>query len=373
MGQPVLSPTEFVAITNQVLETAWPSVIIEGELSGLRVSKNRWVYFSLKDEQSSVDFFGSIFDLPGPLEDGLMVRVVGNPRLHHKFGFTVNVRSIIPVGEGALKKAALLLQKKLQAEGLFAPERKRVLPSYPQTIGLLTANKSAAFADFIKVVNSRWAGLQIILADVYVQGEKAPSSIVSAINAFNTTADLPDVLVITRGGGGLDDLAAFNDERVVRAVAASRAPTLVAIGHEVDLCLAELAADVRASTPSNAAEILVPDKRHELSRLKDLSSDIVGILQLAQTGQTEQVNHARQFILGTLEQILEKKRLKLEGYRSLLKALSPQAVLSRGYAILTKNGRAVISVTGLKAGDQVAAQLADGTIQTEVISVDQNA
>src|SRR5581483_12363015 len=152
----IFTPADFIAALNQTLEFAYPSVVIEGELSNFRVSKNRWVYFDLKDELASVPLFGTVYSLPGPLEDGLTIRVVGMPRMHPRFGFSVNFQSILPVGEGSLKKAADLLLQKLSAEGLFEPERKRPLPQIPETIGLVTAAGSAAAADFEKILNERW-------------------------------------------------------------------------------------------------------------------------------------------------------------------------------------------------------------------------
>jgi exodeoxyribonuclease VII large subunit len=214
----IFSPAEFVAVLNQTLEYAYPLVAIEGEISSFKVSKNRWVYFDLKDEEASVRFFGTVYSLPGPLEDGMTVRVIGSPRLHARFGFSVNFQSILPVGQGELKKAADLLFKKLEAEGLFAPERKRLLPYLPKKIALITASDSAAAADFSKILNERWGGVEILLADVYVQGEQAPMQIVQAVEHLNQLSEVPEVLVITRGGGSAEDLSAFNDERVVRAV-----------------------------------------------------------------------------------------------------------------------------------------------------------
>src|SRR6266404_7384243 len=185
MDDIILSPSDFVSLLNQTLEVAYPSVTIEGELSNFRVSKNRWLYFDLHDEQASVKFFGTVYNLPGPLEDGLKIRVVGSPRMHPRFGFSVNVSSISPVGEGSIKKAAQLLQAKLTAEGLFDSARKRLLPATPETIGLITAGNSAAYADFIKILNERWGGVEVQLADVYVQGAQAPAQIVQAIEYFN--------------------------------------------------------------------------------------------------------------------------------------------------------------------------------------------
>ena len=335
MNDTPLSPSEFVAIFNQTLETAWPVVVIEGELSDFRISKNKWVYFDLKDEQASVHFFGSVYNLPGPLEDGLTVRVIGAPRLHPRFGFTVNVQFMVPIGAGSLRKAFELLRRKLEAEGLFAPERKRPLPPIPETVGLITAGASAAYSDFVKVLSERWGGLEVQLIDVYVQGDQAPAQLSAAVDFFNRLAKPPEVLVITRGGGSLDDLAAFNDERVVRAVAASRTPTLVAIGHEVDISLAELAADVRASTPSNAAALLMPDKKHELSLLKQIKKDISGRLLTVHDELVTAVGDQFTKVQDAAKGLLDNEQNRLAALRQLADLLNPRAALDRGYAILS--------------------------------------
>ncbi|HSC38637.1 MAG TPA: exodeoxyribonuclease VII large subunit, partial [Chitinophagaceae bacterium] len=262
-----VSVSEFVALLNQTLEYAYPSIVVQGELANFKVSKNRWAYFDLRDETASVRFFGTVYQLPGPLEDGMVLAVKGTPKLHPLYGFSVTVQSMEPTGEGSIKKAAALLEAKLKAEGLFESSRKRSLPFPPKSIGLITSAESAAYRDFIKVITARWGGLEINLIDVQVQGEPAPAQIVAAITQLNQMASPPDVLVITRGGGSAEDLQAFSTEQVTRAVAASRIPTVVAIGHEVDVSLAELAADQRASTPSNAAELLVPSRRAVLKQL----------------------------------------------------------------------------------------------------------
>jgi len=362
----VFGVTDFVAVFNQTLEKTYPNINIVGELANFRVSKNRWVYFDLKDELSSVKFFGSVYNLSGPLEDGMLLQVHGQPRLHPLFGFSINIMSIQPVGEGSLKKAAQLLEAKLRAEGLFEPERKRTIPYPPQNIGLITSVQSAAYADFIKILNERWSGVTIELADVQVQGEPAPNQIVAAIKHFNQEPKLADVLVLTRGGGAAEDLAAFNNEQVTRAVAASRIPTLVAIGHEVDISLAELAADQRASTPSNAAQLLVPDKRHEHERMKvagqSLSQYLNSFIKEGQNQLANQTLRLNQIIvqyISTQEQLLSSKT-------NLLKALNPKSVLARGYSILRQNGRIIRSVKQIKLGDTIDAQLNDGQITTRV-------
>jgi exodeoxyribonuclease VII large subunit len=364
----IFSPTDFVAVVNQTLEYAYPRVIIEGELANFKISKNRWVYFDLKDEAASVSFFGTIYQLPGPLEDGLMVRAIGVPRLHPRFGFSVTLESLVPVGQGALKKAADLLLQKLDKEGLFDPKRKRPLPLAPQKIGLITAAKSAAYSDFIKILNERWGGVEVLFADVYVQGDKAPLQLVNAIEYFNQSKH-PEVLVITRGGGGAEDLAAFNDERVVRAIAASRAPTLVAIGHEVDISLAELAADMRASTPSNAAQILVPDRQHELILLAQKRDGLEKLLEQEFTQQAQQLKDSNVAIQSSLEQLFRGESEKLVNYHRLISLFDPQAALRRGYAIVTKEQTYIHSARQVSVKDELNVRLSDGTIQTEVTKV----
>lgn len=365
---PVLAVSDFVAVFNQTLELAYPSVIIVGELSNFRVSKNRWVYFDLKDELASVKFFGTVYHLPGPLEDGLMVQVNGSPRLHPQFGFSVNIQSIQPVGEGSLKRAAALLEAKLKAEGLFDAERKRPLPYPPQKIGLITSGESAAYADFVKIINQRWVGLDISLADVQVQGEAAPGQIIAAIEYFNQTANPPELIIITRGGGSAEDLAAFNNEALVRAVAASRVPTLVAIGHEVDVSLAELAADRRASTPSNAAELLVPDKRHEQERLKAIRQSVTQYLVASvsdkKTHIKQQVSQLNQIII----QQLDNQRLFLSTKKDLLDALNPTAVLKRGFSLVrdAKTGQVIKAVASVKVKQAINVQLKDGKLTADV-------
>lgn len=365
----VVSVSEFVALLNQTLEFAYPSITIVGELANFRVSKNKWVYFDLKDESSSVKFFATVYQLPGPLEDGMTAEVRGQPRLHSQYGFSVMVAALKPVGEGSLKRAANLLEAKLRAEGLFEAARKRTLPYPPARIGLVTSAEAAAYGDFIKVLAARWGGLVIDFIDVQVQGEAAAGQIIKVIEHFGSAARPPDVLVITRGGGSAEDLEAFNSEPLVRAIAGSRIPTLVAIGHERDISLAELAADARASTPSNAAELLVPDRARELANLHATR------LQMAQ--YAEQSTHdARQAVRDSADSLLDLLKAAAEGARvqfksrsQMLEALAPTAILARGYAIVSKAGRTLHSGRGLQAGDIVKVRLADAALQAAIEQV----
>lgn len=358
----VFGVSDFVAYLNQTLEVAYPYVTIEGEISSFRVSRNRWVYFDLKDEEASVRFFGTVYILPGPLEDGMVIRVSGNPRLHPQYGFSVNVQSITPVGEGSLRRAADLLAAKLQAEGLFAAERKRLLPYPPERIALITAGSSAAYADFIKILNARWRGVTIEHFDVLVQGDGAPGQIVSAIAAANALPELPDILVLTRGGGSVDDLAAFSTEPVVRAVAASRVPTLVAIGHEVDVSLAELAADQRASTPSNAAELLTPDRMVVLRQLREMRKELDESLQDIVRRRKELLTQLRKDLDRELLTAYRAARQRLQTARGLLTAYDPALPLQRGYALIWSNGKLVRRVDDVQSGATVRLQLSDGSV-----------
>ncbi len=366
-GDVELSVSDFVALHNQILEYALPTVTIVGELANFKVSKNRWVYFDLKDDTASVRFFGTVYQLSGPLEDGMVLKVRGTPRLHPLYGFSINVLSMQPAGEGAIRKAFDLLQAKLSSEGLFDPARKRALPYPPERVGIITSSESAAYADFMKIISARWTGLEIVLADVQVQGEAAPAQIVRAIAELNALAKPPDVLVITRGGGSSDDLWAFSTEQVTRAVAASRVPTLVAIGHEIDLSLAELAADQRASTPSNAAELLTPDKRDVLRSLKETDRSLLQLL----TGQIKQAKLQLTYRAQQLEDLplrsLAQARRRLVSAAQMLELISPQATLRRGYTIVRDaQGRVVRTVPAATAAQHLALEFVDGTIKAEV-------
>jgi len=368
MNNVVFGVSDFVAVFNQTLEFAYASVTIVGELANFRISKGRWVYFDLKDDYSSVKFFGTTQQLPGPLEDGMLVQVSGAPRLHNLYGFSVNVQFMAPIGEGSLKKAANLLQTKLAKEGLFDQDRKRQIPSFPRTIGLITSGESAAFHDFSKILNARWCGVELHLADVQVQGDPAPMQIVRAVEYFNVHHHA-DVLVIIRGGGSADDLAAFNSEQVTRAVAGSRTPTVLAIGHEVDISLAELAADMRASTPSNAAELLVPDKAQIALGLRDLQNTLQLEISNNISQTKKQIELTKKEINQTLLDSVHFLRQYLLATYELIEAYNPMSILKRGFAVVRLSGSVVSSVQNVKPGQLVEVQLASGQFESQVIKV----
>lgn len=361
-----LGVSQFVAVLNQSLEVNFGRVKIVGELANLRISKDRWLYFDLKDESATLKFFGTVYLLPGPLEDGMMLEVEGLPRLHSVYGFSVNVSKIRVAGEGSIKRAAELLKRQLAAEGLFDETRKRPLPYPPARLGLVCSLQSAAYADFVKVLQARWRGLEIEVLDVLVQGEAAPAQIVAALEQYNARAQPPEVLVIIRGGGSAEDLAAFNSESVTRAVAASRVPTLAAIGHETDLSLAELAADRRASTPSNAAELLVPDRAQVGHELKAILGHLDNFALNTLRSEQQSFEHVKTQLDDSLEVKIGAQQLYIDSTVALLGALNPKMVLRRGYAIVRSDGRVIRDSTRLKANSLVSVELAKGKFEAEV-------
>ncbi len=360
------SVSEFVSVFNQTLEYAYSGVVIYGELANFRVSKDKWIYFDLKDEDANINFFGTLYNLPGPLENGMMLKVRGMPRLHPRYGFSITVTSISPAGRGTIKRLSDLLKIKLENEGLFATERKRTLRYPPQKIGLITSTQSAAFTDFIRIINNRWAGLNIQTINVSVQGDQAAEEIIQAIETFSTISEPPEVLVIIRGGGSPEDLASFNNEKLVRSVAASRIPTLVAIGHEVDVSLAELVADMRASTPSNAAELLVPDKKAELLRLLSVPAHLRANLTQRLKAQSLLLGQAQGQMTSIIKLKFERERIKVSEQSRLVAALSPRNILRKGYAIVYANGQ-VSDGRSLKTGSIVSIELYRAAFEASVL------
>lgn len=366
MPELVFTPSQFVEVFNQTLDTAYPSIVIEGELSEFSIRKNQWVYFKLKDDGAVVDFFGSVYQLKGALEDGMMVRAVSSPRLHPVYGFKLNFTSVTPVGEGSIRRAFELLKAKLAAEGLFEQERKRPLPDLPKKIGLISSSQAAGAKDFLTVLEQRWGDITVSFADVLVQGDAAASQIVSALDYFNQHGADVEALVLVRGGGSAEDLSVFNDETLVRAIAGSRLPVLSGIGHEQDLTLADLAADRRAATPTEAAVLLVPDRQQLLVQLDQTKRRLAGLI--GQMVQDLRARYAQQ-LNASLSRIIEQTESQLKHLGRSLAAYDPKAVLRRGYSILTADGVLVSSIKQTAVGRSLSAQVSDGVIETEVTNV----
>lgn len=359
-NQLIFSVSDFIAVVNQTFDYAYPSVQIEGEVASFKVNQSKFVFFDIKDSGGSINCFMTIWQLRMPIEDGMKVIVLATPKLTQWGKFSLTIKSIRPSGEGSLKKSFDILKTKLTDEGLFAPERKRLLPQTPQRIGVISSTQAAGYADFIKILDDRWGGVKVEVAHVQVQGESAPDQIIRAINYFNQQELLPEVLVIIRGGGSADDLSTFNDELLVRAIAGSRIPTLVGVGHEVDETLADLAADVRAATPSNAAQILVPDKA-ELIRLTryQLGSLLPKILQLIDR-KKQLVIDAMGQILSNIERAVDDHSRAVVSLKNVLSQLNPNVVLTRGYAII--RGSQVV-------GELIEIETSENIMKAEVKNV----
>ncbi len=360
---PIFSVSDFLASVNQTLEYAYPSIEIEGEVASFKVNQGKFVFFDLKDSGGSIGCFMTVWQMRIPIEDGMKVVVRATPKLTPWGKFSLTVQAIRPSGEGSLKKSFELLKAKLEKEGLFSPERKRPLPGLPHHIGVISSTQAAGYADFIKILDDRWGGMQVDVAHVQVQGEAAPDQMIRAIKYFNEQEVLPEVLVIVRGGGSADDLSAFNDELLVREIAASRIPTLVGVGHEVDESLADLAADVRAATPSNAAQIIVPDKREIVQGSRHSLARIIVRMEQAIRDTQLMTKATLELAFRRIEQQLERNTDMLRQRRAMLAAYDPKSVLERGYALVRGDER---------VGGVVTIEKATVTLTAEVTNVSKN-
>jgi len=388
----IVRVSEYLDLVNGVMREHIPSdhLAIEGEVSDFRIAQGKWVSFDLKDEEAKavLKCFMTTWQMRVPLEDGMRIQIMGYPKIYERFGsFKMNVQSYTLVGEGALGRAYKLLKEKLEAEGLFSPSRKRPLVKFPARIGLITSRDAAAYGDFLRILNNRWGGVDVLFHHVHVQGKEAVREIVAALAAFEAfeAQHRPDVVVLTRGGGGLEDLHAFNDEDVARAVFTSAIPVVCGVGHERDESLCDFVADVRASTPSNAAERVVPrreDVRYEIramalhmeTRLHDQVKKKQDIIDHAARmighvleRQKERFQYLLDLLLSQVEGWLIPVQESVEASRRLLVQLDPERVLARGFSIVRSKGAIVRDASRLETGQEVAVQLAGGSFDAQVI------
>jgi exodeoxyribonuclease VII large subunit len=313
------------------LEDNWGNVLIEGELSDVRRAKGH-VYFSLNDEEDPAQLRGVMFAsdvrrTKAPLEDGARIRFRGTLSLYAARGqFQLIARSAKLAGEGDLAAQFRRLREKLEAEGLLDPERKRPLPDLPRVVGVVTSRTGAALHDIIRVASQR-CPVQILVADCRVQGEEAPRSIVAALELIQRVDDL-DVVIVSRGGGSAEDLWAFNDEGVARAIAACRVPVVSGVGHEVDVTIADLVADVRAATPSNAAEIVVPERETLLRNVQTLERRLSQALDNRIGASRLRLERLLRPLYGA-RRVLAPTRERLGDLHQRLMRLDPRSVLRR--------------------------------------------
>ncbi|MGI6612379.1 MAG: exodeoxyribonuclease VII large subunit [Candidatus Nanosyncoccaceae bacterium] len=330
----VFSPSDLIEVLNQTLDYAYPSVEIEGEVASFKINQNKYVFFDLKDEAASVNCFMSLYYLRQPLEDGMTVRVHARLQITKWGKFSLVVDRVMPVGEGSIKQAQEILRKKLTKEGLFDVARKRSLPYLPSSIGVISSEQAAGYADFVRILDERWGGLEIFFRHTQVQGDLAADQIIKAINQFNQMSNAPELIAIIRGGGSADDLACFNDERLVRAIVASRIPIITGIGHETDQSLSDLAADVIAATPSHAAQMIVPNRVDFIDLAREKVMSVKSIIINRLDGQKRLASDLVVDITKSFEHQLYVFREKIMSFERLLESYNPERVLKRGYAIM---------------------------------------
>lgn len=363
---PEFTVSQAVAVLNQILETALPTVSVVGEVANFKINQGKWVFFDLKDDESVLNCFMPLSMLRMELQDGMKVAVVARPNVTKWGRFSLTVRTIRPIGEGSIKKAFELLKKKLVAEGLCDAARKRPLPELPQHIGVISSVDAAGYKDFIKIISARMGGLVIDVISTQVQGSGAADQIIAAIRQFNEMSNPPEVIAILRGGGSRDDLAVFDDEKLVRVAAASRIPIITGVGHEIDTTLIDLVADVRASTPSNAAELLVPDRRELIAEAWGKLTQMLDALDRQLLSQRHQLEDLTNRMVLLVDKHLADYRQRIIATEQTLRAYDPRAVLRRGYAILWHKQQLAREV---KVGDELTAETEDKLIDMEVKNV----
>ena len=343
-----------------------PTLWVEGEVTELR-RQDRWasVFFTLKDPEDGACLAAQMprgqFDaLRLELADGERVHVFGRPELYEQRGeLRLKVLTIERFGVGAHLAALERLKHKLAAEGLFAAERKRPLPRFPRLIGLVTGNDAAAKRDVLTHITQRFPPANVAVAETYVQGPRAANSIAAAIDELSRRG--ADVIVLARGGGSFEDLLPFSDERVVRAVASCAVPIVSAVGHEQDTPLCDLAADVRASTPTHAARLVVPDAARLRETLERSRESLRRGARRAAERHAVRLETAHERLRRAPLLALERKAGRLTAAHGRLQALSPSATLERGYAIVRRGEDVVRTAAQVDTGDAVSIRVAEGT------------
>ncbi len=370
-------------------------VWLEGEVADFTRASSGHCYFTLRDADAQIRcvMWRNRADLQDSLpRDGDQVLSHGYISVYEVRGlYQLYVDQIRPAGAGALYEQFERLKARLESEGLFAPERKRPLPLFPLRIGVVTSRTAAALRDVLNVLSRRFPLAEVVLSPTLVQGEGAPPQIVAAIETLNQRADV-DVIIVTRGGGSLEELWAFNDERVARAVAASRTPVVCGVGHETDFSLADFAADLRAPTPSAAAEMVVPDQTEIQNQVNERAVALTAALQrmldahrwrlveqlrgLRLLSPVAQLVQARQRVDDLTERAarairheLSVRRQLVDGQQAQLAGVSPFATLERGYAVVRsqESGTVITSILQVASGHRLDVRVADGDFEAETV------
>ncbi len=368
------SVSELTARIKEALASRFGEVALHGEVSNVARPKSGHVYFTLKDDAASIRaviWRADARRLPFDLTDGLAVRALGGVTVYEPRGdYQLVVRLLEPEGVGPLELAFRQRFARLAAEGLFEPGRKRALPRFPRRIVIVASPTGAAVRDVLQITGRRWRMAEVLIAPTRVQGEGADREVVAALSLANRVAGA-DVIIVARGGGSLEDLWTFNEEIVARAIAGSRIPVVSAIGHEIDVTLADLAADRRALTPSEAGEVCVPDGREIALHLDRLADRLRSAGQAQLHGARARLDRLADRGRQALRQLHLDRRLRLTRLAASLDALSPLAVLARGYSLTLdpENGSLIRSAAQVQPGQRIVSHLAEGQITSRVESI----
>lgn len=393
----VQSVSELSLQLKQRLERDFAGVWVSGEVSSLTRPQSGHIYFTLRDENSqirAVIWRSTAERLKFDVEEGQEFICHGDIDLYLPRGsYQLIVRKLEPVGVGELQLAFKKLFEKLKAEGLFDPENKKPLPKLPQRIAVITSPTGAAVRDFLQVAKRRWPLAEILVVPSRVQGDQAPGDIERALKIANGLRPKFDLLVLTRGGGSMEDLWCFNDERVVRAIHRCSVPVVSAVGHEIDVTLSDLVADRRALTPTEAAEIIVPDRREWLDALDEIKARLAGCLhnkaqmlqhRLELIGQRrvfqrpldqlaekyQRIDRAAEQMQLKADSMLEQNQMKLKQHAARLEALNPLAVLARGYSLTeTGLGNVVRQSDQISVGDEIVSKFHWGEATSKVSDI----
>ncbi|APF19440.1 Exodeoxyribonuclease 7 large subunit [Caldithrix abyssi DSM 13497] len=391
----IFSVSELTHTIKKLLEENIPTIWLEGEVSNFKAHSSGHYYFTLKDEQaqiSAVIWRSRVFNIDFKLEDGMHVQALGNVRVFERSGrYNFDIIHIQPAGIGRLQMEFERLKKQLAAEGLFDSKFKKPIPKFPLRVGVVTSDTGAAIKDIINVLSRRAPHVQIILRPVQVQGEGAARDIARAIKEFNEYGKV-DVLIVGRGGGSLEDLWAFNEETVARAIFDSKIPVISAVGHEIDYTIADFVADLRAPTPSAAAELAVPDfneikqsillygqrlKRAVVLKIERHKQQLESIRRSYGLRRLEDILHQYAYrvdeltnqLIRNYEQNVSAHKRHLEQINLRLLNLNPKKVLERGYSISYINGQVLKDAAMVKSGEEIRTELFKGEILGRVTKV----
>lgn len=392
-----VSVSELTGHVKAILEGTFPSICVEGEISDLTRPRSGHIYFTLKDEHSQIRgviWRSTAARMTTQLKEGQSVLCFGDVEVYAARGsYSLVVRKVQTQGLGPLQQAFLELKQKLNAEGLFAAERKRPLPRFPRRLGVVTSPSGAAIRDFLKAAAQRWPGVEILIIPTLVQGQGASASIAKAIRTAQKITPRLDTLVVTRGGGSLEDLWCFNEEPVVRAIAQCKIPTVSAVGHEVDITLCDLAADVRALTPTDGATCALPDRDLIVRSLNDMRARLDRTARNAINSRQNRLDSLQaRSILKRPHELVQRRfrqldeldargrkamftrmalhKAKLGKAAATLSALSPLNVLARGYSVtLDSDDQTIQNPTQVSPGDIIRSRVEHGDIESVVKTI----